>query len=87
VRAIRVAPGDEVGKLALKVHLGLRDQLPARALILPRSDEALDHGNTALLLEGAIPWADVFAVTPALDRPLRGPISRSAELEDRHALG
>ena len=70
VRAGAVVPGGVRSELAPHGPVGHRDERqPSRALLLQRTDEALDDADARRLSEVAVPRPDRAALAPALERP------------------
>ena len=66
---VAVVPGEVDGQFLLHGSETVRDQnQPPCALVLDGSDAALDHGQAAVLADGAEPLPDTATATPALER-------------------
>src|SRR6266581_4087138 len=69
-RPVAVVPGEVKGQFLLHGGEAVRNQnQSSRALVLDGADAALDHGEAAVLADGAELLADTAAATPALELP------------------
>ena len=67
VRSVLVVPVEVAGQFFSHVAAAQWDDDAACSLLFERSVEALDHGNAAVLSDGAEAWSDVLPLTPGLE--------------------